>query len=74
MVEVIATIQQAIERCPLEFYGLEHGLTLGGTGQPVELGEEVAQEPDGLPLTIMGQEGAGEALEISNLVPVRRGR
>ena len=73
MVEVVTAIQQARERRPLESYGVEHGLALGSAGQPVELGEEVAQDVDGPALPALRQEGAGEAFEVGDPIPVRRG-
>ena len=67
MVELVAVgQQQAVHARALEPDRFEHRLALGGAAQPVELGEEVAQDADGLALPVMGQEGAGEAFEVGD--------
>lgn len=74
VVELRVVAQQALERCSLQAYGVEHGLPLAGAGETVELGQEIAQQADRLALAVMRQEGAGEALEILQSVPVRTRR
>ena len=64
MVELVLAIEQALQRRPLQPHGVEHRLALGGAGEPVELRQEVAQDADGLVLPVMGQERAGEALQV----------
>jgi hypothetical protein len=70
----IAAVQQTFERRPLQPYGIDDALALGSAGQPVELGQEIAEDANGLMLPVMGQERAGQALEICNPIPVRGGR
>ena len=70
MVEFVAAVQQALQA---RAAGRSRPAqpALGGAGEPVELGEEVAQNPNRLVLTVMRQERAGQALQVLDPVPVR---
>jgi hypothetical protein len=72
VVELVATVQkQAVHAGALQADRFEHRRALGGAGQAVELGEEVAQDADGVALAVTRQKGTGETLEITGPIPVR---
>jgi hypothetical protein len=48
----VAAVQQTLERRPLQPYGIEDALALGRAAQPVELGQETAEDANVLRSTV----------------------
>ena len=71
---VTAGHEQAVQARALQPDLFEDRLAFGAAAEPVELGEEIAQNADSVARAVMGQEGAGETFEVSDAIPVRGSR